>query len=344
MRWLAVQPGPEWSIQDVYAGWVEALRGIGEQVFEYKLADRLIFFERALMPVSGSEYRKAIADPDQVITAAIDGIYSNLYQLRPDVLLVVAGHFTPTKLLDLARLSGTRVVVLHTESPYEDERQLQLAAHANLNLLNDPTNIEQFRAVAPAVYMPHAYRPAVHKPGPVHPDLASEFVFVGTAWPSRIQFFEAMQLEGVDVALAGNWQGLVEGSPLRKYVAHDISECLDNADAVGLYQSSKVGINLYRREAQHPSLVDGWAMGPREVELAASGLFFLREPRTEGDEVLGMLPTFTGPEEASELLRWWLTHDTQRSAVAEQARAAIAERTFDNHAAELMRLLEKTQE
>jgi spore maturation protein CgeB len=341
VRWLAVQPGPEWSIQDVYAGWVEALRGLGEQVFEYKLADRLIFFERAAMPVADSEYRKAITDPDHVIAAAIDGVYSDLYRLRPDVLLVVAGHFIPAKLLDLARLSGTRVVVLHTESPYEDERQVLLAGHADLNLVNDPTNIEAFKAVAPTVYMPHAYRPAVHRPGPASADLVSEFVFVGTGWPSRIEFFEAMNLEGVDVALAGNWQGLAEGSPLRKFVAHDIGECLDNADAVGLYQSSKVGLNLYRREAQHPTLIDGWAMGPREVELAACGLFFLREPRPEGDEVLGMLPTFTSPGEASELLHWWLAHDTERSAVAAQARAAIADRTFDAHAAMLMRLLEQ---
>jgi spore maturation protein CgeB len=343
VRWLVVQPGPDWSIQDVYAGWVEALKAFGEQVIEFNLADRLIFYDRSFVKVSATEYRKAL-DADQVADVAINGLYAALYKTRPDILLVVAGHFVPPELLDLARATRTRVVVLHTESPYEDERQLELAGHADLNLVNDPTNLEAFKAVAPSTYMPHAYRENVHKPGPVLPELESEFVFVGTAWPSRIQFLEAMDLDGIDVALAGNWTQLGDDSPIRQYVAHDPKQCLDNERAVDLYRASKAGINLYRREAQRPDLVSGWSMGPREVELAACGLFFLREPRPEGDEVLDMLPTVTSPEEASEQLRWWLAHDTERSAVAEKARAAIADRTFTAHAAMLMRLLDNTRE
>lgn len=340
MRIVVAQPGPEWSVQDVYVGWVEALKKLGQQVIEFNLNDRLVFYERAFMQIGEHEYRKAVEDPDAVAGLALNGLAAMLYKARPQVLLVVTGFFAPPDLLDLARFYGTKVVVLHTESPYEDERQLKLAEHADLNLLNDPTNIDAFRRLAPTEYMPHAYRPGIHKPGPPQPDLTSEFAFVGTGFPSRIQFLEAMNLEGIDVALAGNWQALAEGSPLRKYVAHDIDKCLDNEDAIGLYQSSKVGINLYRREAERPDLVAGWAMGPREVELAACGLFFLRDSRPEGDEVFHMLPTFASPEEAGEQVRWYLQHDHERGLLAEQARAAIADRTFDAHAARLLRLIE----
>lgn len=340
MRIVVAQPGPEWSVQDVHVGWVEGLRNLGQQVFEFNLNDRLVFYDRAFMQIGEHEYRKAVEDADAVAGLAMNGLAAMLYKARPHVLLVVSGFFTPTELLDQARSYGTRVVLLHTESPYEDERQLKLAEHADLNLLNDPTNIDAFRRLAPTVYMPHAYRPSIHRPGPSQPDLTSEFVFVGTAWKSRIAFFEAMDLEGVDVALAGNWQALAEDSPLRKYVAHDLDKCLDNTDTIGLYQSSKVGINLYRQEAQRPDLVAGWSMGPREVELAACGLFFLRDPRPEGDDVLNMLPTFTSPEDAGEQLRWWLKHDNERRLLAEKARAAIAGRTFDAHAAHLLRLME----
>jgi hypothetical protein len=98
-------------------------------------------------------------------------------------------------------------------------------------------------------------------------------------------------------------------------------------------------MNLYRREAETEQQIAGWSMGPREVEMAASGLFFLRDPRPESDELLGMLPTFTGPQDASEQLRWWLDRPEKRRELAAGARAAVADRTFDNHAAQLLRLL-----
>ena len=48
-----------------------------------------------------------------------------------------------------------------------------------------------------------------------------DFAFVGTGYASRIAFMEAMDLAGLDVVLAGNWQQLAEHSPLHAHVAHD---------------------------------------------------------------------------------------------------------------------------
>jgi hypothetical protein len=53
-----------------------------------------------------------------------------------------------------------------------------------------------------------------------------------------------------------------------------------------------------------------------------------------------MLPTFTSPEEASDLLRWWLAHEDEREVVARKAREAVVDRTFTNNAAGLLRLLD----
>lgn len=306
----------------------------------YNLQDRLTFFDNAYLQVKENQFRKAL-DAERAIMHATDGLYSDLYRFRPQVLLAVSAFLLPTKLFDLARLSGTRVVILMTEQPYETERELDVAQHADLVLLNDPVNIDRFREVTRAEYVPHAFRPHLHKPGPVDPEAASEFCFVGTGFESRIRFFEAMDLAGIDVALGGNWMQLGEDSPLRKYLAHDIDACCDNAQAVRLYRSSKASLNLYRRETEDNGSAVGWACGPREIELAATGCFFLRDPRPEGDEMFPMLPTFAGPEDAGEILRWWLAHDGLREEAARQARAAVADRTFVNNAAALMRLLEK---
>ncbi len=340
MKWLVVEPGPNFSVFDVYAGWVEALRELGEDVAEYNTSARLTFYDTALLHKGPDEEPVKALTEDQVTELAINGLYAALYRLRPDVLLVISGFFTPAEMLDLVARSGTLVVLVHTESPYEDGRQIELAAHAHVNLINDPVHIEAFRAVcANTWYVPHSFRPSIHSPGPARPDLVSDFVFVGTGYGSRMEFLRRMELKGLDAILAGNWQGLTESSPLREYVAHDIDQCVDNATAVELYRSSRASINLYRREASAPGLAAGWAMGPREVEMAACGLFFLRDPRPEGDELLPMLPRFSTPEEAGELLRWWLDHENFRAKAATAAREAVQDRTFNTVAASLIRTI-----
>jgi hypothetical protein len=339
---LAAHPGPHFSVHDVYVGWVEALRGLGARVAEFNLADRLTFYDLAMVELEGGEHRKALST-EQAHELAVNGLYAALYRMKPDVLLAVSGFFYSPALLDLARSYGTKVVLLHTESPYEDQRQLEIAGHADLNLLNDPTNIHHFEALAPTVYVSHSYRPDTHRPGPVAPKLAADLAFVGTGYASRIEFLEQMNLDGLDVLLAGNWQQLGDDSPLRRSVAHEPDECLDNAQTVEVYRSAQVGLNLYRREAQAEHLSAGWSMGPREVEMAACGLFFLRDPRPEGDEVLPMLPTFTTPEDAATQLRWWLSHPDARQQMADKAREAIADRTFTNQAARVLRLLDSKE-
>jgi glycosyltransferase involved in cell wall biosynthesis len=236
------------------------------------------------------------------------------------------------------------VVLNYLEAPYEDVRQVGAAAHVDMMLINDPTNLELFRAVNPRTYyMPAAYDPSIHCLGPARPEATSDFSFVGTGFPSRVTFLEAVDWSGIDVALAGNWLHLDFLSPLRKLMAHDIGKCCDNIEAVDLYRSCKASANLYRREGIGPGTTTtaAWAMGPREVELAATGTFFLRDPRGEGDALFSMLPTFDGPEDFIEKLRWYLSRDDLRSDLADQARAAVADLTFISNARELLRLHEQ---
>lgn len=362
MRWVVAEPGPDFSVLDVHRGWVEALRGHGEHVVDFNLGDRLAFYSNAWIETDRADdvdgdggrpvrLRKAL-DADAATDLAVNGLAATLWKVRPHILFITTGFLVPAGLLDHARRHGTYVIVHHTEEPYEVERELAYAGHADLNLVNDPTHLERFREVAPTLYVPQAYRETVHRPCPdggrgCHPDYASDFTFIGTGFGSRRWFLEQMAeagaFDGLDTAIAGNWQGVLESSPLRPYLPAQLAECVDNADTVRWYQHTRCGINLYRRErdADHPGLVGGWAMGPREVEMAAAGAFFLRDPRPEGDQVLHMLPAFADPAGAVEVLRWWLAHDDEREKAAQAAREAVADRTFTAHARHLLRLLDK---
>lgn len=328
----------------MHDGWVTALRALGVQVEEYNLDARLTFYTSALLETdhrsdTGQVMLRKALPYEQAIGLALNGIMAACYRLWPDVLLIVSGLFVDEQMLDCIRSRGTRVVILHTEEPYEHDRQVALAAHADINLVNDPAHLDAYRAVAPSWYVPHAYRPDRHYPRDPVPGLGCDFAFVGTGYPSRRAFFEQVDWAGLDVKLAGNWAGLAEDSPLRPLLVGDVDYCMDNADTADLYASAAMSANLYRREADRPELAAGWAMGPREVELAAMGVFFLRDPRGESDEVLSMLPAFAGTEDFGEQLRWWLARPADRAEAAGKARAAVAGRTFDAHAQMLLRLL-----
>lgn len=307
----------------------------GAQVLDFNFDDRLNFYASCHVPKDG-ELKKAF-DPAEAAMLAAKGLENACYEFLPDVVVIVSGFFIPPAIYELLRLRGVKVVLIHTESPYEDDRQIIRAQYADLNVLNDPTNLERFQSVAPTVYLPHSFDPTIHHPRPATSWARSDFCFVGTGYPSRVEFLEAVDWSGIDAAIGGNWRDLTPDSPLLPFLAHDIAACMPNEGTADLYASTKASANIYRKEASASS--DGWSMGPREVELAAIGTFFLREARGESDEVLPMLPTFDSPGDFSEKLRWWLAHDDERTEAALKAQAAVQDRTFEVSAARLLALL-----
>ena len=333
MRAVVVRPGPSFSVEDVATGWIEGLRANGVHVTEFDTGAATTYHEGALKAMG-------IDDPEQACLMASANLRQTCFDVWPDVVVVVSSFLIAPACYEIIRSRGIKVVAVLTESPYEDDAQVPIAGFCDAVLVNDPTNLDLFRKVNPSTwYQPHCYRPEIHRPGNPGPDYASDFCFVGTGYPGRVEFFEACDFDGIDVALAGNWQALGAMSPLIPHLTHPRAQCVDNAEAVKLYQATKASVNVYRTEAQRAELLTGWAMGPREVELAAAGTFFLTEERGENREVLPMLPTFDGPEDFTDKLRWWLAHEAERTEAATKAREAVADRTFDRAAAELLRRL-----
>lgn len=338
MKILVVAPGPSFSVADVQRGWTRALANLGHDVRTYNLDDRLSFFGAATI---GDQ----TLDGETAVRFAMEPLGAACYKWWPDVIFVVSGFFIPDDLWEVWKHRSHKTVLLNTESPYEDDRQFErmMTGEPDVMLLNDPTNIGAFRKHHNNVwYAPHAYDPTVHTPFGRTDE--HDFSFVGTGYQSRVDFFARVDWRGIDVTFAGHWKN-VGGTCLEPFVPHILDECFDNDEAVDLYRATKVSANLYRArsgaagEATDARLTEGWAVGPREIELAATRTFFLREPRPEGDELFPFLPTFTEPAEFGELLRYYLAHDDARHDAARRAREAIADRTFDAHARQLMQHL-----
>jgi hypothetical protein len=282
-------------------------------------------------------------DREQAARLALDPILAAANRFWPDVILCTSAFFLQPWLLEILRARRHKIVAIFTESPYQDDYQLKVAEYADLTLLNDPVNIGAYRQVGPAEYMPQAYRETVHYPPPFGAAPEYDFAFVGTGFPSRVAFFNQMDLAGLNVRLGGLWMDLPENSPLRDWTAitDDTGDCIDNPEVAGIYRRARTGINFYRRESEDGHAGEGWAIGPREVEMAACQLFFARDPRPESDELFPMLPSFTSPGEAGDIIRWAVRHPAVTAELAAKARAAIEGRTFTEHAKKLLRLLDR---
>lgn len=361
-RILLVHPGPDFSVADVYRGWEKSLRKMGHTVLTYNTNDRLTYYGRSRMPDPGKPACETCGqlpthqahDADGIMTLGMDGLYKELYVFWPDVVFFVSAFYMTAPMLQVIRTRRHKIVMLHTESPYQDGEQMTRGDFADLNLLNDPANLAAWKELeVPAAYMPHAYDPDVHHPGTGRKEM--DFAFIGTLFKSRAEFFSRMDFTGIDAAFGGSGWDLAmndypelvtkvvdrdKGHRLVDYLAHPLDYCVGNDETADVYRKAKAGINFYRREGE-AGQVQGWAMGPREVEMAACGLFFLRDPRPESDEVFPMLPQFTCPEEASEELHWWLEHDQAREERAQMAYERIASRTFDNNARKALALMEE---
>jgi len=353
---LMVHPGPEFSVADVFNGWRKAFEKQGHLVHVFNTNDRLSFYSQTSIPDFRSEdppckecgqprFKNAMTKEDAVV-AAMQGLTHDLYTVSPHMVVFVSAFFTPAWVFDLIRQRRHKLVIIHTESPYQDDEQLMRSQYATLNLLNDPVNLEEYAQLAPSMYMPHAYDPDIHYPATDgKKDL--DFSFIGTMFKSRMEFFEelftALDVSKMKIALGGAaWDGEhLDNSPLLRYVGHPRDEAVDNLETANTYRRSRLGINFYRRESEKAHYGEGWAIGPREVEMAACGIPWLRDPRGESDELFPFLPTFKTIEEAADLLRWYLTDEGRREELGLKARGSVEDRTFDNHAAMLMTEMEK---
>jgi spore maturation protein CgeB len=339
MRILLVHPGPEFSVADVFNGYAEGFAALGHTVRGFNMNDRLAFYTNA-------EIDGRSLDVDDAATLVNKHLLAKCYEFAPDLIVVVSGFFISEFTWQLWTHRPSNVVCLFTESPYEEDKQLRTAqtAEPSLVVVNDPTNLDRYRQLGlTAHYIPHSYRPDIHYPTDRDADI--DFAFVGSGYRSRVELFEQVPWGGLRVALAGHWPDLADDSPLRRFLIEQDEAGLDNAATADLYRRSAVSANLYRAarghvaEANGTDLTGGWAIGPREVELAATGTFFLRDRRGESDLLFPMLPTFDGPEDFATQLRWWLAHDEERNRAAERARNAIVDRTFVSAARRLLALL-----
>jgi spore maturation protein CgeB len=337
----------------VYDGLLYGLQQHGAQVIQYRLDQRIQASDKSLHALWRIRKR---ADPDLPKPNRIDmifdaGCHAVAMALRHqvDVVLVVSAMFLHPDVILMMKRAGLRVVVLFTESPYDHAEELKIASMVDGGWTNERAVLKDFRAVNPnSGYLPHAWHPLKHTVGerPGDEQVPShDVVFVGSGFPERIAWFNAIDWTGIDLGLYGTWKALGLNRQVRACVKGDQ---VSNEVAGALYRRAKIGMNLYRTRGSKrlPLSCVPESLSPRAYELAACGAFHLSEYRAEVREVFGeTVPTFSTPSEAAALIRVWLKDEARRLDVAAQLPARVAAASWVERAktvlGDLQRLLQQ---
>ena len=336
MNVLVVAPGARWSTTDVDAGLRYGLQAHGVNVVRYRLDSRLTAAKSWLY----ASWRRRKADgidkptTGQALLQAGLGVLEQALRHTVDAVIVVSAIHLHPDVIVLLRRAGVRVFAVFTESPYDHAHERRIAALVDGCWTHERTMLPSFQAVNPHCwYLPHGWHPERHfvSARAVGDLPAHDVVFVGSGFPERVTFFNAIDWTGIDLGLYGVWGGL----GLKPEVAACVrSGPVDNATAASLYRRAKVGLNLYRRAPGYHAE----SLNPRAYELARCGVFSLSQHRRESSEVFGALvPTFTSAEEASALLRYWLAADTERAGLAAALPAAVADASWATRAGQVLR-------
>lgn len=357
-RVLVIASGHSYSTLDAYTGLVEGFKRAGIAAWRYDLHKRIsgsrewLEFARARF---GSPNDPEPTMDDILYQAGVRAIVKAL-EVNADAVVMVCGLLIDPRLYVLFERMGMPVWLYGTESPYDDDMMKICAKLVTVASTNERTSVDKIRAAVeaggegtPVEYLPLGYNPAIHVAGfgANVPDVPShDVVFVGNFYPSRTRLLEAVDWAGADVGLYGVWNSVPLTSPLQSFRRGGV---VDNRFAAILYNRAKVCINLFRTEKLRDItevLEDGLigeSLNPRMIECAAAGNFMVSEYRPEVADVFGdAVPTFKTAGELSELLAYYLAHDSAREALAARLPDLVAGWSYEARARTIVAGLERT--
>jgi hypothetical protein len=354
--------GSSLSTYDVEMGYYHALKAAGIDVGLYAL-DKRIFWARGYLDYQWRKLGKPAKRPtsNDIAYTACEEIAQRAAYYQPDWVMFVAGRLIHPHAVIALRHVGFKTALIATENPYDDPFYAEIAPLFDVMFVNERTSVEGLRAAnRNTFYLPHAYDPAKHRPeaagaGPAGDAAAGaaitqvdeseipahDVVFVGTDFEERCKTLAAVDWDGIDVGLYGQWTHGRRFKRIRPLIRGGIQP---NEVTAALYRKARIGLNLYRRG-------QGWARGaqpveradslnPRAVELAACGVFTISDYRAEVAEVFGdAVPTFKSPAELGDLVRYYLAHPEEREAKAARLPGLVSGRTFANGARWILEVL-----
>jgi len=320
-------PGSRHATYDVALGYQEALIELGQEVTAFYLHDYLDYHAGALEhwrrvnPGCGMDAAQTM---DCWYRLAGEHLVARVVDVQPDVVLIVCGLNLHRETYEILGKLPVPKVLLLTESPYIDGKQITLLRNGGFRLgftneKNSASILSEFGEV-PVEYLPHSFSPKHHRPGPVGTEYQTDVFFHGTWFPERAKLFDT-----VADGLEGDFNLRIVGVGWEESIGSTQDTTPDD-DLCQWYRGTKIALNHHRTTAligsgRHIKSGAAWSLGPRAYEIAACGAFQLCDnTRPELGKIFGdSVPTYCGPSDLKRKIKYYLAHDDERMGLANES-------------------------
>jgi hypothetical protein len=336
---MLVHSGHSFSTSDVYDGLLWGLRSQGATVVEYRWDKS----QQLLATLATAGAAQGLFDPEHgarlvesaMSLAGSDAVVKALAE-DVDAVLVVNGLLFPASRAELlARYIPT--ACYGTEAPYMDYAERQILGAYGHWFTQERAAVARYQHLTPTTYLPLAYHPEHHQPGPVDPERRVDTVFVGGGYPERKRLLDGVNWEGIHHARVGTLWGLdldaLQGSRPEQMGGVYSAGNVPNTETTAWHRSARISLNMHRRMTSietlgHIPVGSAESCNPRVYEVPAVGGFLLTDNgRPETPEILGDAAATYRDGDSADLerqIRYWLAHPDRREERAAAQRAAIA--------------------
>lgn len=276
------------------------------------------------------------------LQVTITDVRQNLVELataqRPDLVLVLDGMDLPLEQIAALRAMGVKAAIWLTDDPYYTDFTMKIVAHYDYVFTLERNCIDFYRGLGctEVHYLPFAAHREHYRPTTTRSSVQREVSFIGSAYWNRVNFFREIlpELMNYNTVINGIWwDRLPEAALYGERI--EIGKWMSPQETAATYSGSKIVINLHRSHIDevvnnNTLMIPAVSPNPRTFEIAASGTLQLCDARddlssfyTPDEEIV----TFASPQEMMDKIRYYLTHEEERRAIALRA----FERTLKDH-------------
>jgi spore maturation protein CgeB len=276
-------------------------------------------------------------------------LYSRIRSFRPNVILSFRGSGLPASVVTKLRAFHAPVGVWTVDDPYRLKTHEQLVRPYRFVITQDSGSVSFYKRLGkPVFHVPLAVNPEKYRPLAVPDKYRSDICFVGSAFPIRLNYFDAMTpllLSKKTIIIGQWWDQLKNYNKLRSCIHN---EPIPPAEVVKYYNGAKIVLNIHRTNndrKDNPLNIPAYTPNNRTFEIASCRAFQLTTWRRDLRllyDVENEIAAFHNLKELREKIRYYLAHDDERKKMADRAyQRTLRDHTYVVRLRYLLHLLEK---
>lgn len=250
---------------------------------------------------------------------------------KPDLIMTVQGYVIPRQVLIEIQRRGTPNAVWFMDEPYDASRSASIGKYFTHVFLQDASTVayHRKRGNANSFYLPHGCDPkGVHfAEWEESHKYAHDVLIVGSPFPKRIEYVEALRSAGIRVCVVGpGWKRCMSSSASGTGINTEIDiqeRTVSLAEAARMYRGSRINLNIHRGENDASTNENNFraeSINCSAFYIAGSGAFQLVDDSRKGladiFRIGSEIVTFSDIDDCVGKIRHYLIHEEERYDVA----------------------------